>query len=311
LTLPLFTSSPAGGHGYHCLQPLDREALQAVLERGAARCGHVWEEGLAATVAAQAADSGHALPVLQATASELWHRRERETRMIPCAALAEVGGSGSAIEHRIERLMAELVADEDLWHGLAIAPAARRAQLDDVVRGLFLRLVDIEGRIARPVEASALWQPFASGTVQRSLAERVVPRLVNGELLVCRRPVEGAVESMAPTDIVTLVHEALLAISPRLQGWLAEERPRRRLLDQVHAGAVQWEAAGRVRTALWSGLALRRMRARLIRHRVSLRATEAAFWQACEDRARRSQVLIAGSTALLLLVALVAMFAAG
>jgi tRNA A-37 threonylcarbamoyl transferase component Bud32 len=311
LTLPLFPASAAGAHGYHCLQPLDRAALQVVLEQGAVRAGYAWEEGLAAMVAAQAADSSHGLPVLQATASELWHRRERETRMIPRAALADVGGSGSAIEHRIERLLLDLVADEDLWHGLAVAPADRRAQLDGVVRGLFLRLVDDEGRAARPVEASALWQPFAPGAVQRSLAERVLPHLINGELLVCRRPVEGAVESMASTDIVALVHEALLAISPRLQGWLAEERPRRQLLDEVHAAAVRWEATGRVRKALWSGRELRRMRARMVRHRVSLRATEAAFWQACEQRARRGQVQLAVLASMLLLAALVTVLAGG
>jgi hypothetical protein len=293
------------------LQPLDRAALQAVLEQGAARHGYVWEEGLAAAVAAQAADCGHALAVLQVTASELWRRRERETRMIPRAALAEVGGDGRAVEHGIERLMEALVADDAVWCGLSVAPAARRAQLDDVVRGLFLRLVDVEGKVARPLEASELWQPFAPGTAQRVLAERVVPRMVNAGLLACRRPVEGVVEHMAPADTVALAHEALLAISPRLQGWLAEELPRRQLLDEVHAGAVQWEAAGRASKALWSGRALRRMRARMVRHRVSLRATEAVFWQACEDRARRSHALIAGTAGMLFLAALAALLALG
>jgi tRNA A-37 threonylcarbamoyl transferase component Bud32 len=311
LALPMFTASVTDGHGYHCLQPLDRAALQAVLEQGAARHNYVWEEGLAAVVAAQAADCAHALAVLQVTASELWRLRERETHMIPRAALADVRGDGSAIERAIERLMDVLVADDALWCELAVAPGVRRAQLDEVVRGLFLRLVDVEGRVARPLEASELWQPFAAGTVQRLLAERVVPRLVNGGLLACRRPVEGAVEHMAPADTVALVHDALIAISPRLQGWLAEEQPRRQLLDQVHAGAVQWEAAGRARAALWSGRALRRMRARMLRHRVSLRATEAAFWQACEDRARRSNALLAGTTGVLVLALLAALLALG
>jgi tRNA A-37 threonylcarbamoyl transferase component Bud32 len=307
LSLPLFRGAVA--HGYHFVQPVERAALQAMLEQTAARHGYAWEDGLAATVAAQAADSGHALSVLQVTASELWRRRERETRLIPRAALAAAGGvgaGGNAIDGRIAHLIDRLAEDAQLWHGLGVAPAARRAQLDDLVRALILRFVDGDGRCARPLEASALWQPFPAGTAPRTLAERVVLRLVQGGLLVCRRPVAGAVESLAPTESVALVHQDLLAISPRVQRWLAEEQPRRLVLDELRAAAVQWEAAGRAHAALWSGRALRRMRARLARHRVSLRGAEAAFWQACEarERARRGHVLLAVIAVVLLVAAL-------
>jgi tRNA A-37 threonylcarbamoyl transferase component Bud32 len=306
LTLPLFLSGAA--HGYHCIQALDRAALQGVLEQAMARCGYAWEDGLAATVAAQAAEGRHPLSLLQVMGAELWRTRDREARLVARAAWTALGGSTGAIAHWTERLLAELVADGDLWLDLDVAPAARRGHLDDVLRDMLLRLVDVQNQLARPVEAPELWQPFAPGSVHRSLAERVVPRLVNAGLLVCRRCSDGPVESMMPTDIVALAHEALLTGWSELQHWLAEERPRRQLLDEVRMRAEQWEAAGRARHLLWSGRKVRQQRAELDRYRITLRATEAAFWQACEARVKARR----GSVALLvLLIAVAALVAAG
>lgn len=312
LSLPVLAGPVA--HQAHYLRPFDRAALQAVLERVAERHGQGWEAGLAATVAAQAADSGYGLPVLHVVAAELWLQRDREARLITHAAFAGLGGSEGAIEQHMERLLGALVADEDLWDGLDAgkAPAARRACLDDVVRAVLLCLVD--GGRQRPVEASELLQPFAPGTVHRSLAERVLPRLVNGRLLVCRRAARGAIESLAPTDTVALVHEALIASWPTLRRWLDEERPRRRLRDEIRARAEQWEGAGRARGALWTGARLRRARAGLARYRVSLRATEAAFWQACERREqtrRQGYALLAVAAATLTVAGVAALLMLG
>jgi tRNA A-37 threonylcarbamoyl transferase component Bud32 len=297
VSLPLFATS--AGHGYHCIQALDRAALQVVLEQAAARCGYVWEDGLAATVAAQAAESRHPLPLLQVMGRELWRLRERDTHLVSRAAWTALGGCNGAVTRWIERLMASLAADDDLWVELDVAPSMRREHLHDVMRDLLLRVVDVQHQLARPVEASELWQPFAPGSVHRRLAERVVPRLINDGLLVCRRCSDGVVESMMPTDIVALAHEALLASWPELQHWLAEERPRRLLLEEVRARAEQWEAAGRARHLLWSGRKFRQQRAHLGRYHLSLRATEAAFWQACEGAERTRH----GSYALLALIA--------
>lgn len=289
LSLPVL-AGPALHHA-HYLRPFGRAGLQVVIERIAERHGYGWEAGLAATVAAQAEDSGCALPMLHVVAAELWLRRDRAARRITREAFAALGGSEGAVEQHLERLLGALVADEELWDGLdagghdvAARLAARRACLDDVVRAVLLCLMDRDQGLQRPAEASELLQPFAPGTVHRSLAERVLPHLVNGRLLACRRPGQGALESLAPTDTVALVHEALIAGWPTLRRWLDEERPRRRLLDEIRARAEQWEAGGRARRALWTGARVRQVREGLARYRVSLRATEAAFWQACERR---------------------------
>ncbi|WP_327587293.1 helix-turn-helix domain-containing protein [Nonomuraea sp. NBC_00507] len=265
------------------------EELRQMVVGPAEQMGYTVEGSLVASVVADAAERGAALPLLSHALLETWQRRQGKT--LTLADYRAAGGIGGALARTAEDLYA------------AMGPERRR-----LTRQLFLRLTafgegtqDTRRRIAR--DELDTDDPDV-GAVLGILAQA---RLVTLD--------ESTVE---------LTHEALITAWPRLHRWLVADRDDlrtyRRLTEAVHA----WKALGRDSGALYRGaqLAIAREWADRDDHRRELNPAERAFLDAgieLEDgertakarRDRQLRYLMAGLVVLLIIVVGVAFVAVG
>ncbi len=289
LSLPVFAEGRP--HAHYSLPALDPIAIRAALEAPAARYGYQWEREAIMVVVAQIAQVGANLSLLQLTADEMWARRDRSARTIPSTALATLGPSAGAIGRHAARVLDALGDDEAVWADLAFPVERRDEHLQRVVRSLLVPLADHAGRCQRPRQVGELLTGLGPDDQLRALAKRVLPRLVASGLLSCVRSLQSQRLALASTDTIALVHESLLSDWPRLAGWLDDERPRRRLADEIRAGAEGWEALGRIGAGLWGRDQFERAQLRRDELGLTLSGSEADFWAACEQALRRRRRL--------------------
>jgi serine/threonine protein kinase len=219
-----------------------------------------------------------ALPLLQFAAAQLWEARDVARRVLTRASYQAIGGIAGALARYADRVLDEL------------SPEARR-----VARDLLLRLVTRER--TRAVVSLDELQELAQG---QPAFGPLLEQLVQARLLVIQKSERGSTAE--------LVHESLVHSWPTLRRWLDESGEDAAFLEQLRAGARQWEAGGRGRGLLWRGEIADEARRFRRRHRGELPALQQRFLDAVLAQASRAArlrraLVLGGLTGLSLVVA--------
>ncbi|MFH0900512.1 MAG: protein kinase, partial [Pseudomonadota bacterium] len=265
----------------------DRNALEEILVRPLAVAGYCFDDpALPAEMTAAVADEPSSLPLLQFTGRLLWDRRDQTRKMICRSVYERAGGVAGALAEHADAVLAGL------------APAELR-----VARDLLLRMVTPE-RARRVVPLNVVLDGLPE------VAKEILERLTQARLVTVRRA-----EAVAHgTAVLELVHESLVRTWHRLARWLEESREEVAFMTELGQAADLWVRRGRRASEAWYGPALAEALVALRRYQVTVPAIVAEFLAAGrrrEERARwRRQALVAGAGALLLAVAIVAVFAA-
>ena len=150
------------------LPSMDEAGLREALSRPVEQVGHRFENPeMIASMLRSLADTRSPLPLLQFAATQLWHRRDRERRLLTQASYDQLGGVAGALAAHADAVVSGL--------------AARDLQL---VRAVLLRLVTGE-RTRAIVSLSELAELADAGegeTVERIVRDLAEARLVLIEL---------------------------------------------------------------------------------------------------------------------------------
>jgi WD40 repeat protein/serine/threonine protein kinase len=222
-----------------------------------------------------------ALALLSFAASKLWERRDVERRTLTSAAYVAMGGVAGALAQHGENVLELMTPKQRL-----------------LVREVFRRLVTAEGTGATTRHDQLL--AIMGGD---PAARAVIERLVAARLLVVAEGDEG-------TELVEVIHEALLSAWPRLVEWQREDAAGNRLRDQISAAAQQWEARGRPRGSLWRDELVEDYRRWRLQHSGGLTSSEEAFGKASLAERNRWRRLRAAVGAVLAMAAVVTSYVA-
>jgi len=259
----------------------DPEALEEILVKPLEAVGFGYEDAdLPREMLEAVRDEPACLPLLQFACARLWQRRDKGRRLLTRDEYDAVGGVSGALARHADEVLSGLSPEQ-----------VRTA------REIFLRLVTPDGA-RRVVSMRAL----LDGLVPE--AADVLQRLTEARAVVARKARSGDGERAE----LELVHESLVTSWKRLARWIEESREEVAFLDEVGQAAELWERRGCQEEELWRGAALqeallRAARCSSIPDRVRrfLAAGEARDAQ----RTRRRRAFVAGTIAVLALVAIV------
>ena len=235
---------------------MNREELQAAVEKPADLRGAAFETGLIQRILDDVGQEPGNLPLLEFALTLLWERLE--DGWMTHAAYDEIGRVDGALVRYAEEVYAEL--DETEKEG---------------ARHLFVQLVQPgEGtedtrRVARRGELDQKHWPLI-----RHLADR---RLV----------VTGLNE--AGVETVEVVHEALIRGWDRLRSWMKEDRSFRTWQEGLRANLHQWEETGQDKGALLRGVPLARAEEWLLERPEDLSPGDISFIELSMERSRKNQ----------------------
>jgi hypothetical protein len=256
---------------------MSTEELRAAITEPATQAGATLETALVARLISDVAGQPAALPLVSHALAETWRRRRG--MVLTLTGYQDAGGIENALARSAEETFGEF--------GEADQAAAKR---------LFLRLVvpgdgaeDTKRRVAR---------------TEIDAPDGVLDRLAAARLITIDR------------DSVELAHEALLRAWPRLADWTDQSRDELRVHRRLTEAAAVWEAEDRDPDALYRGAHLEAA----VQLRDRLNSRETAFVEAglaaelartAADRraTRRLRQLLAGLTALAVLLAATAVVA--
>jgi DNA-binding CsgD family transcriptional regulator len=275
------------GAGQVVVGPLMADELARAIELPARAAGLRVEPELTAALVADVAQQPGALPLLSTTLIELWQRRDG--RMMRYATYERIGRVSGSVSRLAEAAM------EQLGPGGLVA-----------ARAIFLRLAtrgDGDTIVRRPVPVSE-FDADRSPDVARALGVLTDHRLVTVD--------DGTVE---------VAHEVLLHEWPRLRDWLDEDAEGRRLRIHLTGAAREWADADEDSADLYRGARLGATLDWAEAHGPELNALERRFLAesraAAEREVKRQQTvnqrlrgLLAGTAALLVVVAVAGGFAA-
>jgi formylglycine-generating enzyme required for sulfatase activity len=239
----------------YLLMPLTERALRSAVIRPAEMHGFRFEsESMVGELVTSSLRAPGGLPLLQFTLAQLWEHRDNEQRIIPGAALAEIGGVEGALSRHADRVLASLL------------PVARRA-----AQRMLLRLVTLHGSWDRYTEPELVaGDPANQDALEALVRERLV-----------------VVRDIDNQPVYELAHESMVTGWPTLRQWLDEASELHARRKRLAAAALQWDREGRPRDLLWRG---RRRRDIEPIQDDNLTPIEAAFRNACRRLARREQL---------------------
>ena len=256
----------------YLLRPISADKLREVVVGPARARGLRYEsDAMVERLVGSGLGSSGALPLLQFTLAELWEARDEERKLVPSAALDELGGVEGALSRHADAVVA------------ALQPEQREA-----VRRILLRLVTAEGTRAR---RTATELEARSGPASSALDALV------GARLIVAREMEGE-------GTLELVHEALISGWDTLRDWLLAAAEERRIRERLDVAAAEWERFGKSPDVLWHARQLAEA-SQLDISQLSVR--ESAFLTASRRaalRARARRVLVVASGPLLFAIAL-------
>jgi len=200
------------------------------------------------------------LPLLQFTARQLWHRRDRQHRLLRRATYVELGGVVGALA----------------THADAVLDGLARHQ-QRIARHLLLGLITPEGT-RRVVPRRRLLEGFGDA------GDSALRRLVEGRLVSVGRARAGDDDDDAEVE---LVHESLIVTWARLARWRDECREDLAFLDEIGRAADAWRRRGRPDHDLWRGRALTDAGRMIDRIAVAVPAVVRDFHAAGQRAARR------------------------
>lgn len=196
------------------VHPPGPAGLTRILEAPVAARGFAWETpDMVAELVAATDGLVASLPLLQVAGALLWERRDPDQRIIPAAALDDIGGLQGALARHADGVLAGLSPVEEDW-----------------VRRLVLRLVT-PGETRAVARLEDLEQALGAACTE------TLERLAAHRLVTVRRADGGTTE-------VELVHEALISHWDRLRRWLDEGRADHRLAQDLEEAALVWERQG-------------------------------------------------------------------
>ena len=163
------------------------------------------------------------LPLLAFTLDALWELRDKSQRLIPEAALAQLGGVTGALANHADSVL------------LRMTPGQRQH-----ARSIFQSLVSAEGTRLQRSEEALLRR--TNGDRDAAQALRL---LVRSRLLIARTDEQGA------GSAYEVAHEALITGWQTLRSWLIHDADRRALIDRLAAAAREWGRMGRTAEGLW------------------------------------------------------------
>ena len=205
------------------LGPMNRDELQAAVEKPAELAGAAFESGLVQRILDDVGQEPGNLPMLEFALTLLWERMEEG--WMTHAAYDEIGRVDGALARYAEVVWAALDSEEQ-----------------DATRPLFVQLVQPgEGtedtrRVARRGELAADHWPL-------------VQHLADKRLVVTGRGETGE-------ETVEVVHEALIRSWDRLREWMMDDRAFRTWQEGLRVAQRSWEASDRDQGALLRGAPL-------------------------------------------------------
>ncbi|MEO7331354.1 MAG: hypothetical protein ABI193_22450, partial [Minicystis sp.] len=250
------------------IAPMSDATWEDVIDQALAAYGYSFEDKrLRAELLGQLEGTASAMPLVQFSLTELWHKRDRENKRITREGLTAIGGVAGALERHADATLARLEQQH---------PGAERA-----ARDLLLSLTTPQGtRALRSIEdLERAGGPLAAVVLGALEEARLVSREHGG---------------------ATLAHEALLAQWTQLRAWVAEARADRLLAEEVERDAEKRRLDDSV--PLWKRRRLEAAEDVLRRKAVSLSASTIAFIQAGRRAERLTRLLTFGAAAALILL---------
>jgi WD40 repeat protein len=250
--------------GNRMLGAMSRVELQAAIAQPAALLGVSMEEGLIdRTIEAVSYSEGN-LPLLEFALQELWGKRQGT--QLTHAAYDEIGGLEAAVARRADLVYSKL---SDLEKERS--------------RQIFLQLV-------RPGEGTVDTRRVATRVEIGDENWELVTRLASDRLVVTGQ------DAIAKTEIVELVHEALISQWGSLRSWIDENRDFRLWQERLRGAMQEWEKSDRDRGALLQGKPLAEAE-NWLQKRSSELAAEQEFIEASaagHKRQKRQKILMFG-----------------
>ena len=270
--------------------PMGPEELRAAVEEPALRLGLHFEPGLVETIAEEAGEAEHPLPLLESALAQLWEKRE--DGLLTHTAYQAVGRVAGAIGQWAE----------DTYHGLT-------AEEQSLARRVFTRLVRYGEGEAANTRQRRLLSELITRLEEEETFHRLVGRLADTRLLVTGGDPDA--------ETVEIIHDALLQEWGRLKRWVTEQREfylwRQRLDERLQ----EWKEKEQDEGALLRGALLAEAERWLAEESEGLNPDERAYIQdsvalqergrATRERSRRRITLAAvGAAAVFLILALLA-----
>ena len=216
------------------MSPVERK--EAIV-KPAAQHGVVLEEGLLPLISSDFQKTG-SLPLLQYTLNLLWQNDDISDRVLNIETYHRIGGVEGALQQQADKIYRELELEEQV-----------------AAETIFTALVDVQGET--PVSRRAERERFTDGGV----LERTLDKLIGSRLLVTGTQYSAEV---GVDKTVEVAHETLLTAWPLVREWVAEKAETIVLRNRLADDAEVWDelrGKGDARAAdeLWSGSKLERV----------------------------------------------------
>ena len=280
--LPRIVGDPSFGSAVSTslfsLGKLDRCALHACLVQPVEGLCHRYDdERLIECILDDLEDCDAPLPLLQLAASQLWHRRDQQRRLLTRTSFVELGGMAGILAHHADSVLSRMTREQ------------RR-----IARAILERLVTPDRRraLARRTDLCAL--PCADQEL-----EHVLRTLIAARLLVAGSPTERAegddcalahlASASDDSTALTIAHERLITEWTTLRRWLEEHPDELEFLTRIRIAAYQWDRNQRVDGMLWHGEVARAAQLFDERYQGALAPRERAFLDAVLTRWHRAR----------------------
>ncbi|MCG8418164.1 MAG: protein kinase [Proteobacteria bacterium] len=209
----------------YILRPLGEEAIrQSIVGPARARGVKFESDALVDKLVRSTLRAEGGLPLLQFALAELWNKRDPAGKVIPDAALEQIGGVEGALSRHADLVIASML------------PETRQ-----YARRILVRLVTLHGTRAR---RTADELPGDGEARDAALDKLVQARLV----------VAGQSDGK---PVYEIAHEALIRDWAELRRWLDREGDNRAVKERLASATTEWIRVGRSGHSLWRGRQLR------------------------------------------------------